>query len=319
MANSPAQAVVGLDISKKQLDIAVRPQGLSFTAPNTEAGIARLLRRLQKLNPQLIVMEATGGYEFLLVAALAGEDLPVAVVNPHQVREFARAAGRQAKTDKLDAQVLAHFGEVMRPEPRPLPTPEQQQLTALMRRRGQILGMILREKNRLEQTHIDAVRRDIRENLLWLSQRLKQMEQDIQALVHQSPLWREKDCLLQSVPGIGPVIARSLITYVPELGVLSGREVASLIGVAPFNRDSGRFKGKRMIRGGRGHVRRLLYMGALVASRFNEIIRDFYQRLLAAGKPKKLALTACIRKLLLILNAMLKKQQPWQPFATQKA
>jgi transposase len=319
MANSPAQAVVGLDISKKQLDIAVRPQGLSFTAPNTEAGIARLLRRLQKLNPQLIVLEATGGYEFLLVAALAGEDLPVAVVNPHQVREFARAAGRQAKTDKLDAQVLAHFGEAMRPEPRPLPTPEQQQLTALMRRRGQILGMILREKNRLEQTHIDAVRRDIRENLSWLSQRLKQMEKDIQALIHQSPLWREKDCLLQSVPGIGPVIARSLITYVPELGVLSGREVASLIGVAPFNRDSGRFKGKRMIRGGRGHVRSLLYMGALVASRFNEIIRDFYHRLLAAGKPKKLALTACIRKLLLMLNAMLKKQQPWQPCATKKA
>ena len=290
------QVFVGLDVSKQHLDVAVRPQGRHFVIPNHDRGIKQLIKRLAALTPQLIVLEASGGYEFLVTAALAEAQLPVALVNPQAVRQFAGAAGKLAKTDKIDAQVLAHFAEALRPEPRPLPDRVHQVLKAALQRRQQVVKMIGQEENRLEKTFMPTVRRDIQAHLTWLRQRLKELDRDLDDQIRQSPLWQDRDRLYQSVPGIGPVVSLAVIAQLPELGTLPGKKAPALVGVAPYNRDSGRFRGKRMIRGGRSYLRRMLYMAAVVASRFNPVIRAFYQRLLAAGKPKKLALTACMRK-----------------------
>ena len=308
---------VGLDVSKKHLDVAVRPQGRHFVIPNTERGSKQLLKRLTALQPQIIVLEASGGYETLVLAALAEAALPVSLVNPQKVRSFASATGTLAKTDKLDAQVLAHFAEAVRPEPRPLPDQAQQALKATLTRRQQVVKMIVQEENRLEKTFLPAVRQDIQAHLTWLRQRLDDLDRDLQDQIRQSPLWRDRDRLYQGIPGIGPVVSRTVLAHWPEAGHLPGKKAVALVGVAPYNRDSGRFRGRRMIKGGRSHLRRMLYMAAVVATRFNPVIRAFYQRLLAAGKPKKLALTACVRKLALIINAMAKNNQPWNQFLTQ--
>jgi transposase len=311
------QVFVGLDVSKQHLDVAVRPQGRHFVTPNHDRGIKQLVKRLTALKPQLIVLEASGGYEFLVTAALAEAQLPVALVNPQAVRKFAGATGKLAKTDKIDAQVLAHFAQALRPEPRPLPDPAHQALKATLQRRLQVVKMIGQEENRLEKTFIPALRRDIQDHLTWLRRRLKELDRELDDQIRQSPLWRDRDRLHRSVPGIGPVVSRTILAQLPELGALPAKKTVALVGVAPYNRDSGRFRGKRMIRGGRSDLRRLLYMAAVVASRFNPVIRAFYERLVAAGKSKKLALTACMRKLVTILNAMVKNNQPWNQFVTQ--
>jgi transposase len=222
-----------------------------------------------------------------------------------------------AKTDKIDAQVLAHFAEALRPEPRALPDQDQHLLKAALQRRLQVVKMIGLEKNRLEKTFVPALRQDIQAHLIWPQQRLEQLDRDLDDQIRRSPLWRDRDRLLQTIPGIGPAVSRAVIAQLPETGTLPGKQAAALVGVAPFNKDSGRFRGKRMIRGGRSYLRRMLYMATVVAPRRNPVIRTFYQRLLAAGKPKKLALTACMRKLVLILNAMLKNHQPWNQFVNQ--
>ena len=293
----------------------MRPQCRHFVTPNNHQGIKQLVKRLAALKPQLIVLEASGGYEFLVTAALAEAQLPMALVNPLSVRQFAGATGKLAKTDKIDAQVLAHFAEALQPEPRLLPDQDHQVLKAALQRRLQVVKMIGQEKNRLEKTFIPALRQDVEAHLIWLQQRLQQLDKDLKDQIRQSPLWRDRDRLLQSVPGIGPAVSRAIIAQLPEAGTLPGKQAAALVGTAPFNRDSGRFRGKRMIRGGRSYLRRMFYMAAVSASRWNPVIRAFYQRLLAAGKPKKLALTACMRKLVLIVNAMIKNNQPWNQFA----
>jgi len=311
------EVFVGIDVSKQHLDVAVRPQNRHFVTPNDDRGIKQLVKRLAALKPQLIVLEASGGYEFLVTAALAEAHMPVALVNPQAVRKFAGAAGKLAKTDKIDAQVLAHFAEALRPEPRPLPDQAHQVLKAALQRRQQVVKMIGQEENRLEKTFIPTVRRDIQVHLAWLRQRLTALNRDLDDQIRQSPLWQDRDRLYQSVPGIGPVVSLTVIAQLPEIGTLPGKKAAALVGVAPYNRDSGRFRGKRMIRGGRSYLRRMLYMAAVAATRWNPVIRTFYQRLVAAGKPKKLALTACMRKLVLILNAMVKHNQPWNQFINQ--
>lgn len=312
-----SQIFVGLDVSKHHLDVAVRPQHRHFVVANDDQGLKQLVKRLATLRPELIVLEASGGYEVLATAALAEAQLPVALVNPQAVRQFAGATGKLAKTDKIDAQVLAHFADALRPEPRPLSDQTLLTLKAALQRRAQVVKMIGQEENRLEKTHVPSVRRDIQRHLAWLQRRLKELDQDLKGQIRRSPLWRDRDRLYQSVPGIGPAVSRTIIAQLPEIGTLSGKQAAALVGVAPFNRDSGRFRGKRMIRGGRSYLRRMLYIAAVVASRFNPVIRAFYQRLRAAGKPPKLAHTACARKLVLILNAMVKNNQPWNHFVSQ--
>jgi transposase len=301
---------VGIDVSKAQLDVAIRPTGERWSVRNDEAGIDQLEARLRELSPVLVVSEATGGLELPLVAALAAANLPVVVVNPRQVREFARATGKLAKTDSLDAQVLAHFGEAVRPTPRPLPDAQSQLLMALLARRRQIVGMLTAEKNRFLKA-TPCVRQDIQRHITWLEGELSKQDKDLEDTLRQSPLWREKEKLLRSVPGVGPVLALHLLAELPELGSLGRRQIAALVGVAPLNRDSGTLRGRRTVWGGRARLRAALYMGALAASRHNQVIAAFYHRLCAAGKAKKVALTACMRKLLTILNAMVKHLTPW--------
>jgi transposase len=308
---------VGIDVAKGQVDVAVHPTGLRWQASYADEGMQELVSRLRALQPALVLLEATGGLEIPLVAALANAQLPVVVVNPRQVRDFARATGKLAKTDSLDAQVLAHFAEAVRPEPRPLPNPEAKALSAVLARRHQLISMLVAEKNRLGKA-LPSVRSRIEAHVIWLEGELKDTESDLQARIRQSPLWRDKENLLRSVPGVGPQLAVSLLAYLPELGTLDRKRIAALVGVAPFNRDSGTFRGRRTVWGGRRRVRTALYMATLVASRHNPVIRPFYQRLLAAGKPKKVALTACAHKLLIILNAMLRDFAPWRP-ATPEA
>jgi transposase len=257
------------------------------------------------------VLEATGGLERAATAALATAGLPVVVVNPRQARDFARAIGQLAKTDALDARALAHFADVIRPTPRPLPDAQTQELRALLGRRQQLIVMRTAEQNRLAGTS-GRLQTDIEAHITWLNERLATLDDDIETLLRASPLWRENDDLLQSAPGIGPVCARTLLLELPELGTLNRRQIAALVGVAPLNRDSGTLRGRRTIWGGRAHVRTVLYMGTLVATRYNPRIKAFYERLLAAGKVKKVALTACMHKFLTILNAMLKPRTPWQ-------
>lgn len=301
---------IGIDVSKDRLDLAWRPTGERWTAPNTERGIRAICRRLRTPAPTLIVLEATGGLELPLTGALAAAGLPVVVVNPRQIRDFAKATGRLAKTDALDAAVLAQFAEVVRPPVRPLPDAATQALSALLLRRRQLIGMRTAEQNRLGSSPA-PMRKGIRAHITWMEGRLADLDEELARTIRESPLWREKDDLLQSTPGVGPVLARTLLASLPELGTLTRQQIAALVGVAPMNRDSGRFRGSRRVWGGRAHVRAALYMSALVATRFNPVIRAFYQRLCAAGKAKKVALTACMRKLLTMLNAMLKHQTPW--------
>ncbi len=301
---------IGIDVSKDRLDLAWRPTGERWTAPNTERGIRAICRRLRTPAPTLIVLEATGGLELPLTGALAAAGLPVVVVNPRQIRDFAKATGRLAKTDALDAAVLAQFAEAVRPPVRPLPDAATQALSALLLRRRQLIGMRTAEQNRLGSSPA-PMRKGIRAHITWMEGRLADLDEELATTIRESPLWREKDDLLQSTPGVGPVLALTLLASLPELGTLTRQQIAALVGVAPLNRDSGRFRGGRRVWGGRAHVRAALYMGTLVATRFNPVIRAFYQRLCAAGKAKKVALTACMRKLLTMLNAMLKHQTPW--------
>jgi transposase len=309
---TPTDLFIGIDVAKAQVDIAVRPTGETWTTPTDEGGLTALVQRLQPVRPTLIVLEATGGWEIPVAGALATAGLPVAVVNPRQVRAFARATGRLAKTDRLDAQVLAQFAEAVRPAPRPLPDATAQELTALLARRRQLIEMLTAEKHRLSRA-LPRIQPNIRAHIAWLEKQLARTDEDLTTLVRSSPLWREQDNLLQSTPGVGRVLSTTLLADLPELGTLSRRQIAALVGVAPLNRDSGTLRGKRCIWGGRATVRTALYMGALVATRYNPVLKAFYHRLLAAGKAKKVALVACMRKLLTILNAMLKHRQPWCP------
>lgn len=308
---------VGIDISKAQLDVAVRPEGC-WAVPHDARGIATAVTRLQALGPTLIVLEATGGVERPLVRALVAAAVPVVVINPRQVRDFAKATGRLAKTDQLDAAVLAHFAEVIRPAVRPVPEADTQALADLLARRRQVVDMLTAEQNRSSSAS-PAVRKRIQRHLHWLTAELGRVDDELDQAIRHSPIWREKDDLLRSVPGVGPVVTTTLLAGLPELGTLSHKHIAALVGVAPLNRDSGRWQGKRSVWGGRAQVRAVLYMGALVATRFNPVIRVFYQRLLAAGKAKKVALTACMRKLLTMLNAILKSGTPWRVAASQPA
>jgi len=303
---------VGLDVSKQQLDLAFEPARTPRRVPHTDEGIATLVTELRPLAPALIVLEATGGYETDVATALALAGLPVTLVNPRQVRDFARALGRLAKTDALDAQVLARFAARVRPEPRPLPDEAHQALAALVTRRRQLVDMLTAERFRLALAK-GPIRRDVQAHIHWLEQRVKHTNQDLRAALKTSPLWQAATRLLQSVPGIGPTTAAVLIADLPELGRLTRQQLAALVGVAPLNHDSGHHHGIRTIWGGRAQVRCALYMATLVATRYNPVIRAFYRHLLAVGKPKRVALVASMRKLLTILNAMIKAQQPWAP------
>lgn len=301
---------VGIDVAKDRLDVATRPGKEWWNVTNDERGISKLVDRLGKSRPTLIVLEATGGLEIPVAAALGVAGLPVAVVNPRQVRDFAKATGTLAKTDHIDAQVLAHFGEAVQPPVRPLPDAASLELKSLITRRQQVIEMITAEKNRLASA-TSLVRLEIQDHISWLQQHLTRLDRDLGSAIRSSPLWHEKENLLRSVPGVGKITSITLLAELPELGALNRRRIAALVGVAPFNRDSGRLRGKRTVWGGRAAVRAALYMAALSATRHNPIIKAFYRRLLAAGKPKKVALTACMRKLLITLNAMLKHRSSW--------
>jgi transposase len=307
---SRGKVYVGIDVAKDWLDVAQRPGGEAWRVSSDETGIAALVERLKGVRPTLVVLEATGGLQIATVAALAVAGLRTAVVNPRQVRQFAGATGRLAKTDAIDAQVLAQFGEAVQPEVRPLPGATTRELSALVNRRRQLIEMLTAEKNRLRLA-TENVRPNIEAHIRWLEGELLDLERGLGEVIRSSPVWREQDNLLQSVPGVGPVLSSVLLADLPELGKLSRKEVAALVGVAPLNRDSGLFRGRRQVWGGRSHVRTALYMATLVATRHNPVIKCFYQRLLSGGKPKKVALTASMRKLLTILNAMVRHQRPW--------
>lgn len=311
MKQAKAGIFVGIDVSKNWLDVAVHEPGEVWRVSNDESGMVSLVKRLKKLKPQLIVLEPTGGFEMLVVAELSQAGLPVAVVNAKRVRDFAKATGQFAKTDKLDARVLAHFAAAVRPEVRSLRSEEEEQLTALLTRRRQVLEMLTVEKNR-RVTVRAKMKADLEAHIHWLSNHLKELDREIEDFVKGSAVWREKDTLLQSVPGVGPVTSATMLGMLPELGLLNRQKIAALVGVAPLNKDSGRKQGKRRIFGGRGDVRSVLYMAALSAKKHNPFIRTFYNRLIQHGKEKKVALTACMRKLLIILNAMLRTNQPWR-------
>jgi len=308
---SKPEVFVGIDVSKHRLDIAVRPSGETWSVANAPEAFGPLLKRLKALHPTLIVLEATGGLEAAVVAELAHAQLPVAVVNPKRVREFGRASGQLAKTDPLDANLLAHFAEAIRPPVRPLPTAESERLASLVTRRRQVLNMLTAERNR-QQTVLGAMRERIATHITWLEGEAQALDEELRQFIKQTPAWQATDELLQSVPGVGPVLSMTLIADLPELGQLDRQEIAALVGVAPMNRDSGHKRGKRRTQGGRASVRNVLYMAALSASRFNPRIRAFYENLIKRGKEQKVALTACMRKLLVILNALVKKQEPWR-------
>lgn len=305
---------VGIDVSKDRLDVAARPTGEVWQVSHDARGISRLVERLGEMAPHLVVLEATGGLELALAGELASSHLTVAVVNPRQVRDFARAAGKLAKTDALDAHALAHFAQAMQPSPRPLPTSDAQELRSLVARRRQLVEMITAEKNRLK-TATRRLRPQLQAHIRWLEETLEGLDRDLGDFIRSSPLWKDKDQVLRSAPGVGPVLSMTLLADLPELGALNRGEIAALVGVAPFNRDSGALRGKRTVWGGRSQVRAALYMATLVATRFNPVLRAFYQRLCEAGKPKKVALTACMRKLLTILNVMVKHHRHWNPGA----
>jgi len=310
MISSPR--FVGIDVSKDTLDVAIRPDGTHRQVPNTDEGFDQLVALLRPLAPALVVLEATGGYQRRVVAALGLAGLPVAVVNPARPREFAKALGRLAKTDKVDAEILAEFAERMRPQTRPLPDTQVQQMQELLGRRGQLIGMRTAERNRLGSALSRAVRRSLEAHVEWLDEQIASTEKELDEAIEQSELWKANDELLQSIPGIGPGVARTLLFELPELGRLSREEVAALAGVAPMNRDSGRWVGKRFIAGGRVVVRNAVYMATLAARQFNPALKKFADRLAEAGKPAKVVLIAVARKLLVIANAILRDRKPWR-------
>jgi transposase len=303
---------VGIDVSKVRLDVYVRPLGQAWSVNNDDAGHVELVRRLNDLKPTLVVLEATGGYQTPATTALAVAQLPVAVVNPRQVRDFAKATGRLAKTDSIDAEALAHFAESIRPEPRPMPDAQMLELQALVTRRRQLIEMRTAERNRLETCHVMRVRKDILKTIKWLDRRIGQTDDDIDSMIRQTPVWREREDLLSSAVGIGTTVARTLLVGLPEMGKINRRQIAALVGFAPFNNDSGQRRGPRAIRGGRPEVRAMLYMATVTAVRYDGPIATMYRRLLAAGKLKKVALVACARKLLTIVNAMVRDNKPWR-------
>jgi transposase len=301
---------VGLDVAKATLDVATRPSGETWTVANDDPGVAQLVARLCTLRPTLIVCEATGGYERAAVSALVARGQPVVVANPRQVRDFAKATGQLAKTDTLDAAILALFAERVRPTPRALPSETAQLFDALLTRRRQLLEMLTAEKNRLGFAP-RPLHRGIQQHIRWLERQLNDVTKELAAQIEQSPVWRAKDNLLQSVPGVGPIVSATLLGELPELGTLSHKQLAALVGVAPLAHDSGQWRGKRFVWGGRSSVRTALFLAALCGRRWNPALRPFYERLRAAGKPKKVALIACARKLLTILNAMVRDGDPW--------
>ena len=310
---------VGIDVAKAELVVSALPTMERFTVANDERGVRTLVERLRSIAPQLIVLEATGGYELLAVAALSAAVLPVIVVNPRQVRDFAKATGQLAKTDRIDADILARFANVVRPAVRPIADVDAQELDALLARRRQLLEMLQAERNRVGQVFGKGkrlVRKSLKTHITFLERELRMTDTDLGEMVKNSPVWRERDELVQSVPGVGPVLSRTLLADLPELGRLSRREIAKLVGIAPLSRDSGTMRGRRFVQGGRATVRAVLYMAALVATKRNAVIRAFYQRLVAAGKPKKLALVACMRKLLTILNTMVRTGTRWNEEAS---
>ena len=311
-----APLFVGIDVSKTCLDMCLRPSGATKSVPNDDPGIKTLVEWLGAVTPTLILLEATGGIERSVVQALVAAELPVTVANPRHVRDFAKATGRLAKTDTLDAQILARFAEAVRPALRPLPDDLMADLRALSSRRHQLIDMLTAEKNRLSRAP-RRVHPRIEAHIRWLHAELERADEDLDHTIHQSPIWREQEDLLKSVPGIGPVLSRTLLAELPELGSVNRKQIAALVGVAPLNRDSGTLRGRRTIWGGRAHVRTALYMAALTASRRNPVIKDFYVRLRTAGKAPNMALVACLRKLLVMLNAILRHRAPWRPVVVQ--
>jgi transposase len=303
---------VGIDVSKAKLDMAVEPKEQIWQIDNTESGIKSLLRRLGTLNPTLIVVEATGGYEARLVEALCLANLPVARVNPGRVRKFAQGMNWLAKTDRIDARLLARFGEKANPRLTKLPSEQEKRLTALVKRRKQVLDMLVAEQNRLENADPDVLAY-IQGSINMLKSQLDELDDTIQSHIHQTPDLKKRRDLLTTVPGVGKVTASTLTAQLPELGSCDRKQIAALVGVAPFSHDSGKMRGRRFIRGGRPPIRSVLYMAALSAIRFNPVIRAFYSRLISSGKPFKVALVACMRKLLTILNAMMRHHQVWNP------
>ena len=306
------QIFVGIDVAKDRLDVHVRPSDEAFSVARDSEGLTALMQRLGPLHPYLVVLEATGGFEQTLAAALVSEAMPLAVVNPRQIRDFARATGQLAKTDALDAKAIARFAEAIKPEPRPVPDEQARALGELVARRRQVIEMMTAERNRRRQLSSRRLIKSVDRLLAVLQKELSELEQEVGEGIRGTPAWRERDELLRSVPGIGNVVARTLIADLPELGRLGRKQIAALVGIAPLNRDSGRMHGKRTTWGGRAKVRSALYMAALVASRRNPVLKAFYQRLISFGKPKKLALIAVMRKLLTILNAMVRDNKRWQ-------
>lgn len=305
---------IGIDISKKRLDVCVLPMGSIYKVENTSKGLDRLAEKLRPFQKALVVMEASGGLQSPVCAALHEAGLRVAVVNPRQVRNFAKALGVLAKTDRIDATVLARFAEAIHPDPRPLPDKQAQYLSDLMARRRQLVGMAVMEKNRLG-TASKSIKLKIKANLDWLEQQLADLDQEIDDLIKGSPIWLAKEDLLKSVPGVGNVLARTLLASLPELGSLNRHRIAALVGIAPFNRDSGNYRGKRSCWGGRAVVRNALFMATISSIRFNPVIKKFFSKLKSKNKKPKVAIVACMRKLLVILNAMCRDGRPWQPFS----
>ena len=303
---------VGIDVSKDRLDVHVRPGGESFAVERNGKGLEQLVERLQTLSPTLVALEATGGFETVVAAAVAGSGLPLAVVNPAQVRSFARAVGQHAKTDRVDAAVIAHFAEAIKPEPRPLADEMQQTLGELAARRRQIIEMMTAERQREKQATLRRVRKSLQRHIVVLEKELLEIDNDIDGMVRGSPIWREKEDLLSSMTGIGKTLARVLIAELPELGRLDRRRIASLVGLAPYTRQSGRWRGKSMIGGGRATVRAALFIAAMSASRHDPSLKALYLRLLATGKPKMVALIAVARKILTILNAIVRTNTPYR-------
>jgi len=311
MKASYAQNFVGIDVSKNSLEIAFYGEAKSWQIANTTNEMFKLADELTARQPALIVLEASGGYETQAVSILGQAGLPVALINPVRSRNFARSIGQLAKTDRIDAHVLAHFAQAIRPQVRKATSEQDEHLAALLTRRKQVINMLIAEKNRLHSARAQVQMR-IREHLAWLKAELDDLEQELELLLANNQVWQEKKAVLESTPGVGSVTAFTLLAHLPELGSLSGKEIAALVGVAPFSQDSGKWQGKRFIKGGRPAVRTALYMAALSASRFNPVIRSFYQSLVERGKPKKVALTACMRKLLVIINAMTRDQRAWK-------
>jgi len=312
MSKKESKTFIGIDVSKKLLEVATHESDYQFRCANKASAFPELIAELIALRPALIVLEATGGLEIPVTAALHAAGLPVVVVNPRQVRDFAKATGQLAKTDRLDARVLAHFAAAIKPPLRPIKSKDELELDALVGRRGQLIEMLTAEKNRRGSAATDTVREEIKKHIDWLEERIAELDEQLQAQLKTSSLWQAKDVILQSTPGIGPVVSFSMIADLPELGTLNRQQISKLVGVAPLNNDSGQQRGTRHIYGGRARVRSMLYMAAFSATRYNPVIKEFYERLMAKEKPFKVVMTACMRKLLTIINVMVRDNTPWK-------